>query len=125
MKKEIIQRMLALISFLLCFKDLRNQNVIGFYRTYDDSGYTWTKCDTNCYTCLAGAETDSVHTDHSNQNCLSCDENKGKYFYEEEYNKNIKNCYNKEEMEELLLTSPFFWIQNKILLNGLNAMINV
>ena len=97
-----------MISFILCFKDLRNQNVIGFYRTYDDSGYTWTKCDTNCYTCIAGAETDSVHTDHSNQNCLSCDENKGKYFYEEEYNKNIKNCYNKEEMEELLLTSPFF-----------------
>ena len=96
MNIQIIQRMLTLISFLLCFKKLSNQNVIGFYRIYESGAYVWRKCDPSCYTCIIGTGTEA---DVGNQNCLSCDENKGKYFYEEDSN---SNCYTEIELSNLL-----------------------
>ena len=87
-----------MISFLLCFKRLTNQNVKGFYRIYDSGHYTWHKYDQNYYICIIGSGT---VFDEGNQNCLSCDENKGKYFYEEDSN---SNCYSETELSNFLLT---------------------
>ena len=75
--------------FLIIYIKLTNQNIIGFYQTYTTSdGYKWEKCHSNCYTCNEG-ESDG------NQHCLSCDENKGRYFKEGD---TYENCYKKNEL---------------------------
>ena len=93
-------KLLILIILVFSFLKIKNQNIIGFYQTYDSNSslYTWQKCDNNCYTCLIGPETDS-----SNSNCFSCDEDEGKYFYE---NSNNKNCYTESELKNY--NKPFF-----------------
>ena len=69
----------VLILFFLFFIKLTCQNIIGFFQTYNNTSneYTWTKCDPHCYTCDKAKELE-------NQNCLSCDQNKEKYFLEED-----------------------------------------
>ena len=88
MKLKIL---LYFIYFISLFIKLTCQNIIGFYQTYISSTntYTWNKCNNKCYTCLLG-------TVSSNQNCLSCDENKGNYFYEADTN---SNCYSESEFK--------------------------
>ena len=80
----------VLILFFLFFIKLTCQNIIGFFQTYNNTSneYSWEKCDPHCYTCDKAKELE-------NQNCLSCDQNKEKYFLEEDEN---NNCYNKDEL---------------------------
>ena len=120
MNQNFLQKILILLSFILCIKLIINQNVIGFYRIYNPTTntYDWYKCENDCYTCVIKGESDLI--------CLSCDENKGNYFFEEE-NNNI--CYTELTLKDKLsyASSPyygrsFFWIQNKILQNGHCAM---
>ena len=94
-------KLLHLFILVVSFPKIKNQNIIGFYQTYDSNlgNYIWEKCDNSCYTCLIGPETDS-----SNSNCFSCDENEGKYFYE---NYNNKKCYTESELKNYE-NRPFF-----------------
>ena len=76
----------------ICFIKLLCQNIIGFYQQYDvySDQYSWTRCNENCYTCIG-----SYNSVNDNQNCLSCDPNKGKYFLEGDVK---QNCYTKDQL---------------------------
>ena len=76
----------------ICFIKIICQNIIGFYQQYDvySDQYSWTRCNENCYTCIG-----SYNSVNDNQNCLSCDPNKGKYFLEGDVK---QNCYTKDQL---------------------------
>ena len=85
--------MMLVKTFILsiCFIKIICQNIIGFYQIYNaGSGYSWAPCHENCYTCIEGITGD-------NQNCLSCDPNKGRYFLEGD---DKQNCYTADELNE-------------------------
>ena len=92
MNRHFLQKILILLCFILFFKKITNQNVIGFYRTFDlnTNTYNWAKCPSYCYTC-------AINTT-SNLICLSCDENKGEYFFEGDNN----ICYTESSFKDFL-----------------------
>jgi hypothetical protein len=95
----------------ICFIKIICQNIIGFYQKYDVSSgeYSWVACHDTCYTCIEG-----YNDSDGNQNCLSCDPNKGRYFLEGD---DKQNCYTEDELNEkkpIFLDkkqSPYKWVR--------------
>ena len=89
---------LVLIYFTFFIIEITYQNIIGFYQTFntDNFKYNWTRCHEKCYTC------NEAPVGPNNQNCLSCDFNKGLYFIENNFLENNlleNNCYSQSECE--------------------------
>ena len=94
MNIKLSQKRMTLFLFILLFIKITYQNIIGIFQIYDPNTnkYSWEKCYPSCYTC-------SKALTSGNQNCLSCDQDKGKYFLEGDNN---NNCYTESELSSSL-----------------------
>ena len=80
------------ILIIILIKITYQDDIIGFYQEFNTQSlqYTWQRCNSTCYTCNKGFDSDAT-----NPNCLSCNPKQGRYFLDGDL---TQNCYLKEEL---------------------------